>query len=72
MIQIFFVKQSWISVDVVFLPKIGRISISSVFHFVNEALKRNITSVYDIEIISDESYQIKWNKFCDDLFSSLM
>ena len=43
----------------------------TIFHFVNEAIKRNINSVYDIEIISNESYEIKWNKFCDDLFSNL-
>ena len=43
----------------------------TIFYFVDEAVRRNIHSVYDIEIISDDEYKIKWNKFCDDLFASL-
>ncbi|WP_283591861.1 hypothetical protein [Clostridium butanoliproducens] len=37
--------------------------------FVEEARKRNVYSPYDLELISHEEYEIKWNKFCDDFFS---
>lgn len=37
--------------------------------FVEEARRRNIYSPYDLELISHEEYEIKWNKFCDDFFS---
>ena len=36
--------------------------------FVNETIKRGITSVHDMEIISDSEYEIKWNKFCEKYF----
>jgi len=41
------------------------------FHFADEAIKRKVNSVADMEIISAEDYEIKWNKFCDDLFKRL-
>jgi len=43
----------------------------TIFHFVSEAIKRQINTVSDMEIISNEEYEIKWNKFCDDLFERL-
>ena len=39
----------------------------TIFNFTDEAIKRQIHSVYDMDIISDKEYEIKWNKFCDDL-----
>lgn len=36
--------------------------------FVNEAQKRGIFSPYDIKEVNHEEYDIKWNKFCDELF----
>ena len=43
----------------------------TIFLFVDEAVRRGITSVSDMELVSAEEYKIKWDKFCDDLFSSL-
>jgi len=43
----------------------------TIFHFVDEAVKRKVHSVVDMEIISADDYKVKWNKFCDDLFVSL-
>ena len=43
----------------------------TIFHFVDEAIRRNIRNVYDMKVISSEEYKIKWDKFCDDLFSRL-
>ena len=43
----------------------------TIFNFVDEAIKRQIHSVYDIDIISDKEYEVKWNKFCDELFARL-
>lgn len=37
--------------------------------FVEEARKRKVYSPYDLELISHEEYEIKWDKFCDDFFS---
>jgi len=42
-----------------------------VFHFSNEAINRQINSVLDMELLSDEDYALKWNKFCDDYFENL-
>ena len=41
-----------------------------IFHFVDEAIKRRITNVFHMDILSDEEYEIKWNKFCEDFFNS--
>ncbi|MCL2170741.1 MAG: ParB/RepB/Spo0J family partition protein [Defluviitaleaceae bacterium] len=40
-----------------------------VFNFANEAIKRRITSVSDMEIVDDKDYELKWHRFCDDFFS---
>ncbi len=38
------------------------------YEFVNEAVKRNVITPYDLEILSQEEYDIKWNMFCDEFF----
>lgn len=38
--------------------------------FVDEAEKRHILSPYDLITLSHEEYEVKWNRFCDDLFST--
>ena len=43
----------------------------TIFYFVDEALKRQIYNVSDMELVSDDEYRLKWNKYCDDLFDSL-
>jgi len=43
----------------------------TIFHFVDEAIRRNVNSVADMELASGDEYEIKWNKFCDDLFETL-
>ena len=43
----------------------------NIFYFVDEAINRKIYSVYDMEIITDEDYKLKWDKFCDNLFNSI-
>jgi L-rhamnose mutarotase len=42
-----------------------------IFHFVDEAIKRQIKAVADMELINDDEYKIKWDKFCDDLLERL-
>lgn len=37
--------------------------------FVEEAKKRGILSPYDLVELDHEEYDIKWNKFCDDIFA---
>ncbi|MCM1050125.1 MAG: hypothetical protein NC433_17055 [Clostridiales bacterium] len=36
--------------------------------FVKEAKSRGVLHVKDMELLSHEEYEIKWNKFCDDFF----
>ncbi len=36
--------------------------------FVREAERRGINSPYDIEELSHDEYEIKWNKYCEQLF----
>ena len=36
--------------------------------FVNEAMKRGIKTPYDMQVLAHEEYDIKWNRFCDELF----
>ena len=36
--------------------------------FVNEAMKRGIKTPYDMKVLEHEEYDVKWNKFCDELF----
>ena len=43
----------------------------SIFYFVDEAIKRQINGVSDMEIISNDDYRQKWDKFCDGLFSKI-
>ena len=38
------------------------------YKFVEEAVKRNIKTPYDLEVLSHEDYDIKWNRFCDEFF----
>lgn len=40
-----------------------------IFHFTNEAKRRGINSISDMEILSDEDYVLKWHKYCDDYFN---
>ena len=42
-----------------------------IFYFSDEAIRRQIYSVSDMELVSDEEYKLKWNKYCDDLFAGL-
>lgn len=37
--------------------------------FVEEAIRRNIRSPYDLQLISHKEYEEKWNKFCDNYFA---
>ena len=36
--------------------------------FVHEALLRGIHTPYDMQVLSHSEYDLKWNKFCDELF----
>lgn len=40
-----------------------------IYGFVEEAIKRNIRSPYDLRLVSHEDYEEKWHKFCDDYFA---
>ncbi|MCL1996581.1 MAG: hypothetical protein FWG63_10275 [Defluviitaleaceae bacterium] len=42
-----------------------------IFYFVDEAIKQQIFSISDMELLSDDEYKLKWHKFCDDFFNSL-
>lgn len=37
--------------------------------FVEEAIRRNVRTPYDLQLINHEDYEVKWNQFCDDFFS---
>ncbi len=37
--------------------------------FVQEAIRRNIRSPYDLHLVSHREYEEKWYKFCDDYFA---
>lgn len=41
-----------------------------VYRFVEEANKRNILAPKDMELVSHDEYEEKWNRFCDDFFAS--
>ncbi|MGI6239681.1 MAG: hypothetical protein ACOYI5_08665 [Christensenellales bacterium] len=43
----------------------------TIFHFVDEAIRRGIYGVRDMELVSGDEYKLKWDKFCDDLFADL-
>lgn len=38
--------------------------------FVIEAKKRNVLTPYDLKILTHDEYKIKWDEFCNDLFSN--
>ena len=38
------------------------------YKFVEEAIKRNVKTPYDLEVLSHEDYDLKWNRFCDEFF----
>ncbi|WMM23859.1 ParB/RepB/Spo0J family partition protein [Tissierella sp. MB52-C2] len=40
-------------------------------YFVNQAINRKIFSAFDMEIVDENQYRIKWHKFCDDFFTSV-
>lgn len=37
--------------------------------FVKEAIAREIHSPKDLQLLSHEDYEVKWNQFCDDFFA---
>ena len=39
------------------------------YKFVEEAIKRNVRTPYDLELLNHEDYDIKWNRFCDEFFA---
>lgn len=43
----------------------------SIRDFVKEAIRRNIFSPYDLELLNHDAYEIKWNAYCDEYFKSL-
>ena len=40
-----------------------------VWQFVSEAQKRGIITPNDMALLSHDDYEVKWNQFCDNLFS---
>lgn len=40
-----------------------------IYGFVEEAVKRNIRTPYDLKLVSHPEYEEKWHKFCDDYFA---
>lgn len=40
-----------------------------IFDFVEEAKRRGIHSPKDMQLLDHQSYEEKWNRFCDDYFS---
>lgn len=40
-----------------------------IYGFAEEAVKRNIRSPYDLQLVSHSEYEKKWNKFCDTFFA---
>lgn len=41
-----------------------------IYGFVEEAVRRNIQTPYDLQMVSHEEYEVKWNKFCDEYFAA--
>lgn len=37
--------------------------------FAMEAIRRNIHTPNDLKLVSHETYEVKWNHFCDDFFA---
>lgn len=42
-----------------------------VYQFVQEAVHRKIFTPMDMQLVSHEEYETKWNRFCDELFSEM-
>lgn len=42
-----------------------------IYGFVEEALRRNIHSPRDMELVSHGAYEEKWNRFCDEYFAHM-
>ena len=40
--------------------------------FVREAQGRGIFHVEDMEMLSHEEYEVKWNRFCEDFFAGFL
>ncbi|MCL2235515.1 MAG: hypothetical protein FWB98_03615 [Defluviitaleaceae bacterium] len=40
------------------------------FQFAEEAEKHGILTISHVEVIGDEEYKIKWNKYCKDFFAN--
>lgn len=40
-----------------------------IYGFVEEAIRRNIHTPYDLILVNHPDYEEKWNKFCDDYFA---
>lgn len=40
-----------------------------IFGFVEEAIRRGISSPHDLQLVCHKEYEEKWNKFCDDFFA---
>ncbi len=40
-----------------------------IWGFVDEAKKRNINTINDLKLVSNEDYKELWHKFCDDFFN---
>ncbi len=40
-----------------------------VYKFVKEATSRKICTPMDMELVTHEEYELKWNRFCDELFA---
>lgn len=41
-----------------------------IYGFVEEAIKRNIRTPYDLKLVDHAEYEEKWNKFCDNYFAA--
>lgn len=42
---------------------------SYIFDFVKEAIRRGITAPWNLQLVDHETYEEKWNRFCDDFFA---
>lgn len=40
-----------------------------IYGFVEEAIRRNIRTPYDLQLVNHKEYEVQWNKFCDDYFA---
>jgi len=42
--------------------------VGSILAFVEESIRRQINNVSDMELLSDEAYELKWRSFCNNFF----